>query len=217
MSRNPMLAIGFAASLALGVGAAQAQTSTAPNTMSPNSTSQPSTTSPSSSSGGAMNSGATNGAKTAKATKAQKKFLDEAIEGDLSEVKVGQLAQQNGESQDVKQFGQTLQQDHGQHLQQAQQMAQQMGVTPPTEPNAKQKRVYERLSKEHGARFDKAFARAMVTDHKQDIAKYEREAKSKGPLSSFAQQTIPTLQKHLRMAEQIENKGAAVGSGATSK
>jgi len=216
MSRNPMLAIGFAASLALGLTAAQAQTSTAPNTMSPKSTPQPATTSPSSS-GGAMNGGAMNGAKTAKATRAQKKFLDEAIEGDRSEVEIGKLAQKNGSADDVKQFGQTLEQDHNQHLQQVVQMAEQMGVTPPKQPNAKEKRIYERLSKEHGARFDKAFARAMVTDHKQDIATYEREAKAKGPLASLAEQTIPTLRKHLQTAEEIANKGAATGSGAMSK
>ena len=214
MNRNPMLAIGFAATLALGVTAAQAQMSTAPNgNMSNSPAASPSTATPS---GGAMNSGAA-GDKTAKATKAQKKFLDEAIEGDLSEVNIGKLAQQNGESQDVKQFGQTLEQDHGQHLQQAQQMAQQMGVTPPTQPSAKEKKMYERLSKEKGARFDKAFARAMVMDHKQDVAKYEREAKAKGPLSSFAQQTVPTLQKHLQTAQSLENAGAATGSGHMSK
>jgi putative membrane protein len=43
----------------------------------------------------------------------------------------------------------------------------------------------------------------MVTDHKQDISKYEKEAKSKGPLADFAQQTIPTLQKHLQTAESL--------------
>lgn len=216
MSRKTMLAVGLTAAMALGVTAAQAQTSTAPNTMSPNSTSQPSKMSPSSS-GGAMNGGAMAGAKTAKATRAQKKFLDEAIEGDRSEVEMGKLAQKNGSADDVKQFGQTLEQDHSQHLQQVVQMAEQMGVTPPKQPNAKQKTLYERLSREHGARFDTAFARAMVSDHKQDIAKYDREAKAKGPLASLAEQTIPTLRKHLQMAEAIANKGAATGSGGMSK
>ena len=215
MSRTPMIALGFAASLAFGVTAAQAQTSTAPNTMSPNSTSQPSTMSPSS--GGMSSGGMSSGAKMTKATRAQKKFLDEAIEGDRSEVAIGKLAQKNGADDDVKQFGQTLEQDHNQHLQQTVQMAEQMGVTAPKEPNARQKTMYERLSREHGARFDKAFARAMVTDHKQDIATYDREAKAKGPLASFAQQTLPTLQKHLQTAEGIANKGAATGSGRTSK
>jgi putative membrane protein len=141
--------------------------------------------------------------------------MKEAIQGDLAEVKVGQLAQQKGESQDVKQFGQTLQQDHSQNLQQAQQLAQQDGMTPPTEPNAEQKKMYDKLSKLSGAQFDKAFAKDMVSDHKKDIAKFEKEAKKHGPVAQFAQ--LPVLQKHLKMAQDIENKGAAVGSKAGAK
>jgi len=202
MSRNPMLAVGFAASLALGVTAAQAQTSTAPNTMSP-----PSATNSSSAASPGMK----------KASKSEQHFLKEAIEGDLSEMKVGKLAQQNGESQDVKQFGQTLEQDHSANLQQAQNLAQQDGVTPPTAPSAKQMKIYDRLSKEHGAAFDKAFARAMVKDHKQDIAKFDKQAKKKDAVGQFAQQTLPTLHKHLQMAQSILHKDEAVGSGAMSK
>jgi len=206
MSRNPMLAIGVAAALALGASAAQAQSG---NSQINNSQMNNSATPNASSS--------MNGGSMQKADKADQKFLKQAVQGDLSEVKMGKLAQQNGESEDVKQFGQTLEQDHGQHLQKAQQMAQQMGVTPPTEPMAKAQKVYDRLSKEHGAKFDKAFAKAMVKDHKEDIAKYKKEAKKSGELGQFAQQTVPTLEKHLQMAQSIESKGAMTGSKSGMK
>jgi predicted outer membrane protein len=77
---------------------------------------------------------------TSKPSKADQTFLKEAIEGDLAEVNMGKLAQEKAESQDAKQFGQMLEQDHGQHLQKAKEMAQQMGVTPPTEPSTQQKK-----------------------------------------------------------------------------
>lgn len=195
MQTKPMVAIGFAAALALA-GAAQAQTS------------QPS---------GANPANQTTQAGTQKATKAEQQFVKAAIQGDLAEVKMGQLAQQKGASQDVKQFGQTLQQDHSQNLQQAQQLAQQLGITPPSEPNAQQTKTYDRLSKLSGAKFDRQFAKDMVQDHKKDISKYQAEAKKQGPTAQFAQQTLPTLQKHLQMAESIENKGAMTGSGSRAK
>jgi putative membrane protein len=163
------------------------------------------------------NTNAQSQAGAQKASKADQAFVKEAIQGDLSEVKVGQLAQQKGQSQDVKSFGQMLQQDHSQNLQQAQQLAQQVGVTPPTEPNAKQKAMYDKLSKLNGAQFDKAFAKDMVKDHKEDIAKFQKEAKSKGEVAQFAQQTLPVLQKHLQTAQSIQNSGAAVGSGSKAK
>jgi putative membrane protein len=137
------------------------------------------------------------------ASAADQAFLNEAIQGDLAEVNMGKLAQEKGQSEAAKQFGQMLEQDHGQHLQKAKDSAQQMGMTPPTEPNAKQKKMYDQLSKMSGAQFDKEFAQHMVKDHKEDIGKYEKEAKSKGPLAQFAQQTIPTLQKHLQTAERL--------------
>jgi putative membrane protein len=145
----------------------------------------------------------TSNAAAGKANAADQTFLNEAIQGDLAEVNMGKLAQEKGQSEAAKQFGQMLEQDHGQHLQKAKDSAQQMGVTPPTEPNAKQKRMYDQLSKMSGAQFDKEFAQHLIRDHKEDIGKYEKEAKSKGPLAQFAQQTIPTLQKHLQTAERL--------------
>ncbi len=133
-------------------------------------------------------------------------FLNDAIQGDLAEIDVGKLAQQKGSAQDVKQFGRTLEKDHSQHLQKAKQTAQQMGLNAPSEPSAKQKKTYDQLSKLSGAQFDRQFAQEMVSDHKQDISKFEKQAKSNGPLAEFAQQTLPTLQKHLQTAQSLSQK-----------
>ncbi|BAM91437.1 signal peptide [Bradyrhizobium oligotrophicum S58] len=130
-------------------------------------------------------------------------FMTEAIEGDLSEVNMGKLAQQKGQSDQVKQFGQALQQDHGEHLQKAQQLASQNGMPVPSEPNKKQLAIYNKLEGLSGDRFDRAFAQAMVRDHQGDIKKYQKEAAAGSPLSDFAQQTLPTLQKHLEMAKSL--------------
>jgi putative membrane protein len=196
MNTKPMLVAAVAVALMAGTAFAQTNKASGVNPANTNAQSQ---------------------AGAQKASKADQAFVKEAIQGDLSEVKVGQLAQQKGQSQDVKSFGQMLQQDHSQNLQQAQQLAQQVSVTPPTEPNAKQKAMYDKLSKLNGAQFDKAFAKDMVKDHKEDIAKFQKEAKSKGEVAQFAQQTLPVLQKHLQTAQSIQNSGAAVGSGSKAK
>ena len=203
MSRNPMLAIGVAAALALGASAAQAQSSS--SQMNNNSMSKPSAS---------MNG---NSGMNQKASKADRKFLMEGMQGDMAEVQLGKLAQQKGQSEDVKQFGQMLAQDHSQHLQQAQQEAQQLGVTPPQQVNAKQTAAYERMSKLTGAQFDKQFTKHEVADHKKDIAEYQKEANSKGPLAQFAGETVPVLQKHLQTAQAAEGKGAMTGSKSGAK
>ncbi len=145
----------------------------------------------------------TGSAPSNQASKADQRFVTEAIQADLAEVQVGKLAQQKADNADVKQFGQMLEQDHSQHLQKAQQLASQIGVTAPTEPSREQKAMYDKLSKLSGPAFDKQFATAMVKDHREDVAKFERKSKEKNSVGEFAGQTVPTLQKHLQTAEEL--------------
>ena len=144
-----------------------------------------------------------------KADKASQKFLKGAIEGNLAEIEMGKLAQQNGQSGDVKSFGQMLVTDHGSANQKATSVAQQMGVTPPSEPNRKQKNEYQRMSKLSGDKFDKAFAKHMVTDHKKDIRAFEKESKKNDAAAQFAKDTLPTLRKHLETAQSLDKPARA--------
>jgi len=132
-------------------------------------------------------------------------FIQKAIEGNLAEIKVGQLAQQKGATEGVRHFGTVLEQDHSKANQQAMAAASSMGVTPPSEPDAKHQAIYQHLASLSGSQFDKAFVKAMVKDHKKDIAEFKKEAKSSNsPASTYAQQVLPDLNKHLQLAESLE-------------
>lgn len=134
-------------------------------------------------------------------------FMKKAIAGNLAEVKVGQLAQQKGATEGVRQFGTVLEQDHSKANQQAMTAASSLGLTPPAEPSAKEQAEYQHLASLSGSEFDEAFVKAMVKDHKKDIAEYKKEAKSaNSPAASYAQQILPDLHKHLQLAEALERK-----------
>lgn len=140
---------------------------------------------------------------------ASKAFITKAIQGNMAEVSMGQLAQQNGQSDAVKQYGQMLATDHGAANEKAQAVAQQMNVTVPTEPSRKQKADMAKMQKLNGAAFDKAFAQHAVMDHKKDIAEYTKASKMKGdPAGDYASQTLPDLQKHLEAAQALQKGGA---------
>jgi putative membrane protein len=96
-----------------------------------------------------------------------------------------------------------LEQDHGAHLQKAEQAAEDLSANAPTEPDAKSKATYEKLSTMSGSKFDNEFVKAMISDHKREIAAYRLQSKSKGPLADFATETLPTLQEHLKTAESL--------------
>ena len=154
-----------------------------------------------------------------KSNRQEGRFVTEAIQGNFAEQQMGDLAQQKGQSQAVKDFGAELKKDHAAANDQLTPIAGQVGVQAPSEPSAKQKKDYDRLARTSGRAFDEAFVRHMVMDHKQDIAKYQKAASMTGsPVATYASQSLPVLQKHLATAESLAASGnrGAMGSGSSS-
>ena len=140
------------------------------------------------------------------AAKSDSTFLTDAIQGNLGEVSIGELAQKNGGSEGVKSFGQMLVEDHSAANEKAMGLAKAHNITPPNEPKAESKGLHDRLAKWSGEQFDKEFAKAMVEDHKNDIKEFEAQAKGTDDVARFANDTLPTLQKHLQTAQSLNNQ-----------
>ena len=131
-------------------------------------------------------------------------FLTEAIQGDAGEVAIGKLAQANGSSQKIKDFGAMLQSEHGAHKDKLAAMASTAGLTVADEPSAEAKANLAKLSALHGSAFDTAFKAAMIEDHEKDIAKYEKQAAgTDAQTAAMAKETLPTLHKHLDTAKAL--------------
>lgn len=141
-----------------------------------------------------------------KLSKDDQKFIKEAGQGNATEVEMGKLAQQNGASEGVKQFGQRLAADHGKANEELKQIADKHGVSLAAEPHQKD---IDKFSKLKGAQFDKAFAEHMVKDHKKDIAKFRTEAKKgkSADVKTFASNALPTLEEHLKLAQGLTGAG----------
>lgn len=130
-------------------------------------------------------------------------FVDKAAMGGVAEVKLGQLAQQKGSSDQVKTFGQKMVDDHSKANDQLKAIATGKGMDVPADMEPKAKAAMDKLSKLSGAAFDSAYMKMMVADHKEDIALFEKEAASgtDADLKAFAAKTLPTLHGHLKMAQ----------------
>lgn len=153
-----------------------------------------------------MSSESSNSSSSGKLSAADKNFVMKAAEGGLAEVQLGQLATQNAQSDEVKQFGQRMVDDHTKANDQLKQVAEQKGVTLPTDLSAKDKAEKDRLSKLKGEQFDRAYMQHMVMDHKKDVAEFKKESTSAkdSDVKNFASQTLPTLEDHLKQAQQVE-------------
>jgi putative membrane protein len=149
------------------------------------------------------------GSGSAVSAKSDTSFLTDAIQINLAEIAVGDLAQKNGASDDVKAFGKMLVDDHTASNQKATSLAQANGITPPNEPKPSDKEAQQSLAKLSGPEFDREFAKSMVKGHKEAIGKFEAASKGDDDVAKFAQDTLPTLQKHLEQAQSIAGKETA--------
>lgn len=147
-------------------------------------------------------------AQTKQAHKASEKFIKAAIEGDIAEIDVGNLAQQKSQNAAVKQYGAMLVKDHGEHKAKAEEVASQLGVKPPTGSSVGSKATYAKLKVLSGSTFDRSFAKAMVKDHQEDIKEFQKESSKNDPAGKLAKDSLPTLQKHLQAAQSLEKETA---------
>ena len=141
-------------------------------------------------------------------------FAAKAAEGNLMEVRLGELAQQQAAAEEVKQFGQRMVEDHGQANEELKQIAEQKGIELPQELPDEAQQLHDELQQKSGAEFDQAYMDEMVSDHEEDIEEYESyvEAAQDPDLRTYAEQTLPTLREHLELAQQTQEQVVA-GAG----
>ena len=175
-------------------------------------TAQGTSTSPSPSTAAGMKAGS-----SASLASADKSFVEKAAVGGIAEVEMGKMAQQKGSSDQVKQFGSRMVEDHSKANDDLKQVASSKGITLPTDLDAKHKSKMDKMQKLSGAQFDRAYMDDMVADHKQDVADFRKQATSgkDSDLKAFAAKTLPTLEDHLKMAQSTD--AAVKGSKSASR
>lgn len=135
-----------------------------------------------------------------------REFADKAARGGMLEVQAGQLAETNGSNAAVKSFGKQMVDDHTTVNNELKSWASSAGYTLPTTLEADAQKKLDELKGKKGADFDKAYTEFMVSDHKEDISLFKKQAdaNSNSELSALAKKTLPTLEHHLKMAEEAK-------------
>ncbi|MFG3298629.1 DUF4142 domain-containing protein [Micromonospora chersina] len=125
-------------------------------------------------------------------------YLQAVHQVNLFEITAGNLAQQKGQNQQVKDLGKMFVTDHTQLDQTVQSTAQQLNVQLPSDPTADQQKVLDRLNNVSGAEFDKAWVTAQLAGHVQAIQATQTEISqgSEQSVVQIAQDALPVLQAH---------------------
>ena len=132
-------------------------------------------------------------------------FIQEASQGGMAEVREGELAIKNAQSDAVKQYGQMLVTDHTKANQELKQIATSKGASMPTDLG-KHQAHFDRLAALKGQEFDQAFKEQAIKDHEEAIRLFEKQTQqgANAELKAFAQKHLPHLRHHLTMAQQLQ-------------
>jgi predicted outer membrane protein len=155
---------------------------------------------------------------TAKSTlsRGDERILKNIAQANIDEIEAGKIAQSKSQNDEVKKFAQQMIDDHTKALTDTQQLAQQKGVTLPTEPDLKHKALATALDKLSGDAFDKAYMkRAGVSDHKKvhsELVRAEKRAKDTD-LKALIAKLTPVVEQHLKAAEQMGTPKSGTTAG----
>jgi putative membrane protein len=127
--------------------------------------------------------------------------LNKLHESDQKEIEAGKIAQRNGQSKEVRDYGKMLVKDHTAADKKVTGLAKKEKISlSANEPGAD-----EMKNMMAGSSFDDKFARDMVDDHKKDIAEVTdaRDNTKDDQLKKLLTDLLPTLQKHEDAAQKI--------------
>jgi putative membrane protein len=136
-------------------------------------------------------------------------FATKVAASNTFEIQSSELADQRAERSDVKSFAKQMIDDHTKAGKDFKAAVQAANMTPPKEePDPKQKATLTKLQGAKGKAFDQAYVGAQLDAHKEAVSLFKGYAKNgkTAPLKDFAGKTLPTLEHHLMMVQDLSKK-----------
>ncbi len=134
-----------------------------------------------------------------KSSEIDAQFLVNAAEINLEEISLGQLAQQNGSVDQVKELGKMMEEAHTKSMADLTALAKTKVITLPLSATDMAMSSYKKLSAKSGADFGKSYSDMMVTGHKGAITLFEKASTecTDPDIKAWAIATLPALRTHL--------------------
>jgi putative membrane protein len=145
-------------------------------------------------------------------------FAETAMVSDMYEIQAGRLAEDQASSPAVKAFGRQMVEGHTQTTTQLKSTVDRtlvgQQVTPPPKLDPKHLEMYKELQSAHGDAFDALYVRQQLLAHRETLAVMQGYAANgrEPELRRFASETVPIIQDHLRMLQQLPQGATEVGA-----
>ena len=134
-------------------------------------------------------------------------FVNEAATSDMFEIQASKLAASKTAG-DVQTFANQMVTDHTKTTSDLTGLAQGANISLPTQMSSAQQSMLTKLQGLQGNDFAKQYMDDQVSAHKDAVSLFQRYGKggSDDKLKAWADNTLPTLQHHLDMAQSIYGK-----------
>ena len=143
-------------------------------------------------------------------TPAERDIAMKIEQSHLGEVDLARTAKDRTANKDVKDYAETLLKDHNKALTDISNMLKEQKATPSSpvpKPGDAQAQM-SKLQKLSGAEFDREFMSMMVQNHQKTLSDLNQSltAVQNNDLKDYIKDLIPTVQKHLDRALEIQKK-----------
>lgn len=144
-------------------------------------------------------------------SKEDRRFLRQAVTVSAAEVTLSQLALKTSSAASVQYMAKRIVDDQTQVNRKLASLAWRYRVNVSAEPGQEVKQQAQQLRTLRGGAFDQAYDEVIVRDHRKVIDLFTAAAASaNAEIRHLAEATLPTLDLHLKMAEELEPRVAAV-------
>lgn len=138
-------------------------------------------------------------------------FVKKAAISDMYEVAAGKLAQDKATSADVKSFASQMVTAHSQTTEKLKSiLASKSGLKAPAAMDGTHKALIAKLKIAKGTAFDKLYTQQQIDGHQKAVMLFTSESNNgkDADLKKFASDTLPVIQQHLSMAQNLQKGGA---------
>jgi putative membrane protein len=151
----------------------------------------------------------------ATASAADSLYIRQVIRSNFTEVGLGRMAESQAENSEVKDFGERMVSEHNSMNEQWGKLARDRGMRIDVDFGPSGKQTIDQLDDLEGAEFDQAYMTAMIRQHEQDLATFQRMGSSarSSDVRQLANDGLSTIQQHLMLARQV---GSRVGVATTA-
>ena len=140
--------------------------------------------------------------------KAAATFAHDAANAGIMEVEAAKIARKNSSNADIKTFAKLIEEDHIRSNNELKRICSKKNITIPVALIGEEKSHMIAMKNMKGKDLDIHYIDMMVADHQKAIDEFTKASKNLADpeLKAFATRTLPTLQKHLNKAKELQGE-----------